>query len=128
MLDKLITYIVCWYKTLYQVLPVAWTNHFTTRRDIDPGSQNRLDLIQSLVPAQYVCNGYLSHVSKEKFINQWSRCFCLSFMKLYGWLVKVFMNQTTTTCQWNFTTIGNCMSDLQRLSWKVIKYTDQCLL
>jgi len=23
MLDKLIIYIVCWYKTLYQVLPVA---------------------------------------------------------------------------------------------------------
>jgi len=32
MLDKLITYIVCWYKTLYQVLPVAWTNRITTRR------------------------------------------------------------------------------------------------
>jgi hypothetical protein len=29
MLDKLITYIVCWYKTLYQVLPVAWTNRIT---------------------------------------------------------------------------------------------------
>jgi hypothetical protein len=26
MLDKLITYIVCWYKTLYQVLLVEWTN------------------------------------------------------------------------------------------------------
>jgi hypothetical protein len=34
MLDKLITYIVCWYKTLYQVLPVAWTNLITTRRVI----------------------------------------------------------------------------------------------
>ena len=32
MLDKLITYIVCWYKILYQVLPVAWTNRITTRR------------------------------------------------------------------------------------------------
>jgi hypothetical protein len=32
MLDKLITYIVCWYKTLYQVLPVVWTNRITTRR------------------------------------------------------------------------------------------------
>jgi hypothetical protein len=32
MLDKLITYIVCLYKTLYQVLPVAWTNRITTRR------------------------------------------------------------------------------------------------
>ena len=32
MLDKLITYIACWNKTLYQVLPVAWTNRITTRR------------------------------------------------------------------------------------------------
>jgi len=32
MLDNLITYIMCWYKTLYQVLPVAWTNRITTRR------------------------------------------------------------------------------------------------
>jgi len=31
MLDKLITYIVCWYKTMYQVLPVAWNNCITTR-------------------------------------------------------------------------------------------------
>ena len=32
MLDKLITYIVCWYNTLYLVsqLPVVWTNHITT--------------------------------------------------------------------------------------------------
>ena len=26
MLDKFITYIVWWYKTVYQVLSVAWTN------------------------------------------------------------------------------------------------------
>ena len=32
MLDKLITYIVWWYKTVYQVLSVAWTNRITTRR------------------------------------------------------------------------------------------------
>jgi len=32
MLDKLITYIVCWYKTLYQVLPVVWTKRITTGR------------------------------------------------------------------------------------------------
>jgi len=31
MLDKLITYIVCWCKIMYQVLPVAWTNRITTR-------------------------------------------------------------------------------------------------
>ena len=35
MLDKLITYIVWWYKTVYQVLSVAWTNRITTRRDSD---------------------------------------------------------------------------------------------
>jgi hypothetical protein len=27
----------------------------------DPGSHNRLDLMQSLVPPHYVCNGYVSH-------------------------------------------------------------------
>ena len=34
MLDKLITYmyIVCLYKTFYQVLPVVWTNRITARR------------------------------------------------------------------------------------------------
>jgi hypothetical protein len=52
MLDKLITYIVWWYKTLYQVLPIA------TRSDT--GSHNRLNLIQSLVPPHYVCNRYIS--------------------------------------------------------------------
>ena len=30
-LDKPITYIVWWYKTVYQVLSVAWTNRITTR-------------------------------------------------------------------------------------------------
>ena len=60
MLDKLITYIVCWYKTLYQVLPVTWTYRITTSHYHDSqwytGSQNRLDLIQGLVPPHYVCN------------------------------------------------------------------------
>jgi hypothetical protein len=32
MLDKLITCIVCWYNTLYHVLPVVWTKRITTRR------------------------------------------------------------------------------------------------
>jgi hypothetical protein len=58
MLDKLITCKVCWYQMLYQVLPVAWTNRIATRSDT--GSHNMLDLIQSLVPPHYVCNGYLS--------------------------------------------------------------------
>jgi len=59
MLDKLITYIVCWYKILYQVLPVVWTSRITTRSDT--GSHNRHNLIQSLVPPHYVhvCNRYI---------------------------------------------------------------------
>jgi hypothetical protein len=32
MLDKPITYIVCLYKILYQVLPVVWTNRIKTCR------------------------------------------------------------------------------------------------
>jgi hypothetical protein len=79
MLDKLITYIVWWYKTVYQVLSVLWTNCITLSRLVvilvhttDStwykvlyhhtmyGSHNRLDLIQSLVPPHYVCNGYIS--------------------------------------------------------------------
>jgi hypothetical protein len=35
MLDKVITYIVWWYQTVYQVLSVAWTNRITTSRDSD---------------------------------------------------------------------------------------------
>jgi len=37
MLNKVITYILCFYKTLYQVLPVnvVWTNRITTRRYCD---------------------------------------------------------------------------------------------
>jgi hypothetical protein len=44
MLDKLITNIVCLYKTLYQVMPVVCTNRITTRRDThsDTGSHNTL--------------------------------------------------------------------------------------
>ena len=58
MLDELITHIVYLYKTLYQVLPVAWTNRITTHGDT--GSHNRLHLMQSLEPTHYVCNGYAS--------------------------------------------------------------------
>ena len=57
MLDKLITYIVWWYKTVYQVLSDAQLVAIATRSDTD--SQNRLDLIRSLVPRHYVCNGYI---------------------------------------------------------------------
>jgi hypothetical protein len=37
---------------------------FATRSDTD--SQNKLDLIQSLVPTHYVCNGYLLHMFLTK--------------------------------------------------------------
>jgi len=61
MLDKLITYIVCWYKTLYQVLPVVWTNRITTRRSL----WLVVILVHSTgstcykVPTHCVCNGYI---------------------------------------------------------------------
>jgi hypothetical protein len=59
-----------WYKTVYQVLSVVWTNRHTTRRDSsDTGSHNRLDLIQSLVPPHYVCNGYISMQSVPIITN-----------------------------------------------------------
>jgi hypothetical protein len=62
MIDKLIACAVCWYETLYQILPVALANRitlvaFATRSDT--GSHNRLDLIQSFVPPHYVCNWYI---------------------------------------------------------------------
>jgi hypothetical protein len=41
MLDKLITYIVWWYKTVYQVLSVAWTNRITTCRYRDSSDKGR---------------------------------------------------------------------------------------
>jgi len=30
MLEKLNTFIVCWYKTVYNVSPVVWANRITT--------------------------------------------------------------------------------------------------
>ena len=78
MLDKLITYIVWWYKTVYQVLSVAWTNPsqlvaIVTRSDT--GSHNRLDLIQSLAPPHYVWNGYICKVDSacpfSSFVKWW---------------------------------------------------------
>ena len=65
MLDKLITYIVCWYKTLYQVLllgELTASQLVAIATRSDTGSHNRLDLIHSLVPPYYVCNGYISNV------------------------------------------------------------------
>ena len=65
MLDKLMTYIMCWYKTCIRsclVRKQTTSQHVAsaTRSDID--SHNRLDLIQSLVPTRYVCKGYLSKI------------------------------------------------------------------
>ena len=53
-------YIVCWYKTLYQVEPIVWTNITTSGAYIATScdavrSRNRRDLTQSLVriPTHY---------------------------------------------------------------------------
>ena len=69
MLNKLITYIICWYTSLYQVLPIAWTNHITIATRNDTGSHNRLDLIQSLVPTHYSYNGYVSQYYQHEVNN-----------------------------------------------------------
>jgi hypothetical protein len=62
MLNKLITYIVCWYKTfirscLIHELTASLLVDIMIR--CDTVSYNRLDLIQSLVPPHYVHNKYL---------------------------------------------------------------------
>ena len=74
MLDKLITYIVCWYKTLYQCLlrELTASQLVAIATHSDTGSHNRLDLIQSLVPPHYVCNGY---VSCNVFLNTPIPCY-----------------------------------------------------
>ena len=63
LLDKLITYIVCWYtffirSCLFCELTTSQVVAISTSSDT--GSQNTQDLIQSLVPTHYVCNGYIS--------------------------------------------------------------------
>jgi hypothetical protein len=50
MLDKLIT---CLLRELTASQLVAIATHS------DTGSHNKLDLIQSLVPPHYLCNGYI---------------------------------------------------------------------
>jgi len=47
MLDKLITYIVCWFKPLYRIFPVVSASRIATRSDTI--LQTRLHLIYSLV-------------------------------------------------------------------------------
>jgi hypothetical protein len=54
MLDKFITYIVWWYKTVYQVLFVAWTNRITTCL-----VHTTLDLIVLYHHTMYVMGIYL---------------------------------------------------------------------
>ena len=69
MLDKLVTYIVCWYKTLYirycLLSELIASQLVAIATCCDTGSHNRLDLIQSLVPPHYVCNGYIYNLSIE---------------------------------------------------------------
>jgi hypothetical protein len=58
MLDKLITYIVWWYKScLLRELTASQLVAITTRSDT--GAHNRLDLTQNIAPPHYVCNGYI---------------------------------------------------------------------
>jgi len=63
MLDKFITYIVCWYKTCL-LCELAASQLIAIATHSDTGSHNRLNLIQSLVPTHYVCNGYLLFLSE----------------------------------------------------------------
>ena len=97
MLDRLITYIliVWWYKTVYQVLSVAWTNRITTRlvafaTRSDTGSHNRLDLIQNLVPPHYVCNGYIFTYSIRSYhhYNLRVRLSLLARLAQYTFVIK----------------------------------------
>ena len=74
-----ITYIVWWYTTLYQVEHVVWTRPGSLRVAIATScdavsSRNRQDLMQSLVPPHYVCNGYLLSFC---FV-----CICISSIQL----------------------------------------------
>ena len=57
MSDNLITYIVCWFKTLYQVSSASQLVVIAIRGDT--GSYNKFDLMQSLIPTRYLCNGYV---------------------------------------------------------------------
>jgi hypothetical protein len=50
-----ITYILCWYKTLYQVVPVVWAVSLQVAIAM-VSSWDRQDPKQSLVPAQYLYN------------------------------------------------------------------------
>ena len=68
MSDNLNTYIVCWYNTLYQVSSASQL--VVTAIRVDTGSYNRFDLIQSLIPTRYLCNGYVPPgCFKEKLRN-----------------------------------------------------------
>ena len=62
MLNKLITCIVCWYKTFIRsrlIRELTASLHVAIMTRSDTVSYNRLDLIQSLVPPHYVYNKYL---------------------------------------------------------------------
>ena len=68
MLDKLITYIVCWYYILELACCVNEPHHNSSL------SRNRLDLIEGIVPTHYVCNGCLSYTQPQYA----SFCICVA--------------------------------------------------
>ena len=72
MLDKLITYI--WVGTIFCIRSCLLCEPVLLRVAIATScdavcSHNKLDLIQSLVPPHYVCNGYLLHRNYFLLIN-----------------------------------------------------------
>ena len=90
---------MCWYKIMYQVLPVAWTNRITTRSDT--GSHNRLDLIHSLVPPHYIYNGYVYRqymyiVGKYKFYLY--KLFCLVSRVLIYYIFSDNLHKLCLSC------------------------------
>jgi hypothetical protein len=62
MLDKLITYIVCWYNTSIRS---RLSHELAIATHSDTGSHNKLDLLQSFVPTHFVCNWYISTILKH---------------------------------------------------------------
>ena len=83
MLDKLITCIVWWYKTVLREQTASQLIAIATSSDT--GSHNRLDLIQSLVPPHYVCNGYLLHRNCFLLINVRKFIKFQNFQKILKW-------------------------------------------
>ena len=51
--------------TQIAALEVALAAAIEAKRAAYTGSYNRLDLIQSLVPTHYICNGYIVYIVKN---------------------------------------------------------------